>query len=311
MQKPHTGFTNGSEAAKNELRETNQRKLKTEIKMKLIKVERLNMKTETKKTPKKVSGTKEWATSNVNIQSGCPNNCKYCYAKAMAIRFGRETSESWKEITFRDKEINKEYGEKEGAVFIGSTHDLTEENLNEYMTVLRKLLEAGNDVLIVSKPDPKCIATLCEELGEYKDQILFRFTIGSADNEVLKFWEPNAPSFEDRLEALQLAYDHGYQTSVSCEPMLDNHIEKVVEAVSPYVTDAVWIGLPNRLKTILSVNCGKGVFDKEADELLGLFTHERVMELYKLYKDNPLTVATQRSHRGRECRSDKNRQIGL
>jgi hypothetical protein len=35
------------------------------------------------------------------------------------------------------------------------------------------------------------------------------------------------------------------------------------------------------------MNCGKGVFEKEADELLGLFTDERVMELYGLYKDNP------------------------
>jgi len=240
------------------------------------------------KAKKEVSGTKEWAASNVNIQSGCPNNCIYCYAKSMAIRFKRETRESWEEITFRDKEIEKEYGKKEGTIMFPTTHDITKESLNEYKTVLRKLLVAGNQVLVVSKPDPECIKVLCEELGEYKDQILFRFTIGSADNDVLTFWEPGAPSFEDRLEALKLAHDHGYQTSISCEPMLDDHIEDVVDAVSPHITDAIWIGLPNRLKTILSVNCGKGVFDREADELLGLFTDDRIMELYELYKDNPL-----------------------
>ena len=39
------------------------------------------------KTHKITLGTKEWADSNVNCYFGCSNNCKYCYAKKMAIRF--------------------------------------------------------------------------------------------------------------------------------------------------------------------------------------------------------------------------------
>ena len=38
-----------------------------------------------------VFGTKEWADENVNIQNGCPNDCRYCYAKAMAVQYKRET----------------------------------------------------------------------------------------------------------------------------------------------------------------------------------------------------------------------------
>ncbi len=45
---------------------------------------------------KQIFGTKEWAASNVNIQSGCPNDCRYCYAKSMAIRHKRKTRENWK-----------------------------------------------------------------------------------------------------------------------------------------------------------------------------------------------------------------------
>ncbi|RLB60555.1 MAG: hypothetical protein DRH08_15220 [Deltaproteobacteria bacterium] len=242
-------------------------------------------KSKTKRTEKKVSGTTEWAASNVNIQSGCPNDCAYCYAKSMAIRFGRETCESWKEITLKQHKLDENYKKKEGTIMFPTTHDITTENLDECLLVLHKLLGAGNKLLIVSKPDPKCIEKLCEELSEYKDQILLRFTMGSADNEVLKFWEPNAPSFEDRVSALKLAYDLGFEASVSCEPMLDNHIEAVVEKVKEYVTDAIWIGLVNRLKQIVSVNCGK--FEQEADDLLELFSEERIMELYELYKDNP------------------------
>jgi DNA repair photolyase len=35
------------------------------------------------------SGTKEWADHNVNCIRGCSNDCRYCYAKIMAKRFGR------------------------------------------------------------------------------------------------------------------------------------------------------------------------------------------------------------------------------
>lgn len=41
-------------------------------------------------------GTKEWASSNINLFYGCANNCMYCYAKKMALRFGRIKSEMGK-----------------------------------------------------------------------------------------------------------------------------------------------------------------------------------------------------------------------
>ncbi len=41
-------------------------------------------------------GTKEWADSNINCYYGCSNDCLYCYAKKMAIRFKRKTEDTWK-----------------------------------------------------------------------------------------------------------------------------------------------------------------------------------------------------------------------
>ena len=35
-----------------------------------------------------ISGTKEWAKENVNCVTGCSNNCRYCYARAMGTRVG-------------------------------------------------------------------------------------------------------------------------------------------------------------------------------------------------------------------------------
>jgi len=108
--------------------------------------------------------------------------------------------------------------------------------------VLRKLLDAGNDVLIVSKPHWQCITLICDRFKEHRDKILFRFTIGSTDNDVLAFWEPGAPNFQKRLACLQYAFQTGYKTSVSCEPYLDPYVVYTYTACKPYITDSFWVG---------------------------------------------------------------------
>ena len=80
--------------------------------------------------------------------------------------------------------------------------------------------------------------------------------------------------------------DTGYQTSVSCEPMLDGNI---VEKVSPYVTETIWIGKPNKLNERLSINGFKNDAETmgRARSLMELFSDEYVLELYERHKDNP------------------------
>jgi len=234
-----------------------------------------------------IFGTKEWASSNVNIQSGCPNDCRYCYAKSMAIRHKRKTRDNWKEPEINADKVNKGFARRKGTIMFPTTHDITRDNLAECTTVLRSMLKAGNRVLIVSKPEPYCINELCVELEEFRDQILFRFTIGSADNSTLRFWEPGASSFEGRVFAIGVAWALGFATSVSCEPMLDNRIEDVVRRVLPYVTDSIWIGLPNMLNQRVALNCGDDETKARAKELMAGFTDSRIKELYAEYADHP------------------------
>ncbi|MEI6167411.1 MAG: hypothetical protein WCS52_09470, partial [bacterium] len=159
----------------------------------------------------------------------------------------------------------------------------------EYLVVLKKLLAAGNDVLIVSKPVLSCIKTLCKELEPYKSQMLFRFTIGSMDDDVLKYWENKAPKFEERLASLKWAHSQGYQTSVSSEPMLDLKIDRVIQATRPYVTDSIWLGRVNGLRAAISLNCPGDVDAKNrANELLAEQTDDYLRELYGRYKDDPI-----------------------
>lgn len=194
------------------------------------------------------TGTKEWADKNINIINGCSNDCIYCYAKAMAIRHKRKTPETWCIEELKQNSLSRNFRKTDKKIMFPSSHDIGEEFVDEALIMLKKLLKVGNEVLIVSKPSPKVIRELCSQLEDYKALIEFRFTIGSADNETLKLWEPGAPTFEERLEALKHAHYNGFTTSVSCEPMLDENIVDVVSAVDPYVENTIWIGKMNRIK---------------------------------------------------------------
>lgn len=244
----------------------------------------------TKKTP--VSGTKEWAATNANVMLGCSHDCRYCYARSTAIRFGRVTPDQWNQEQVQPNLAAKGYGKRTGTVMFPTTHDITPSNLEHTGATLRALLEAGNNVLVVSKPHPEVIDTLCRDLVAFKDQILFRFTIGSMNDDVLRLWEPGAPSFGSRAGSLVIAWERGFATSISMEPMLDTEEEAIVacfKRLEPYVTDAIWLGKMNKATERLVRNGfgGDAEILAAADALVASQSDERILALYARLKDEP------------------------
>jgi hypothetical protein len=175
------------------------------------------------------------------------------------------------------------------------------------MTVLDKLLVAGNDVLIVSKPHLECIGKICQAFGHYRDdfkivkcdgqtgiidesrlhRIVFRFTIGAVDDQILNFWEPKAPSYEERKAALKYAFDAGFQTSVSAEPMLDaGNIDLLIADLMPFITDSFWIGEMNHVGRF-SKYAGPQIRD-EVNRITAGQTEAALQEIYDRYKDHPM-----------------------
>lgn len=238
-------------------------------------------------------GTKEWAPFTLNFITGCGNSCKYCFAKSRSAQYKKVNAADWSQEQVRQHDLKKKIRKYDTRVMFPSTHDIRPEHLEESIIFLGKILKAGNEVLVVTKPHLQCIQRICQEFESYKEKIIFRFTIGSADDSVLKFWEPNAPSFKERFDSLKYAYSSGFQTSVSCEPMLDNKIEAVIEKVLPYVTETVWIGKANYL--ISKTGRGRLDFNGENDpvtlakakELMEWQSDANILELYNLYKVNP------------------------
>ena len=238
---------------------------------------------------KRISGTQEWATKNINVLLGCQHQCRYCYARSNALRFKRITDpKDWGTIycSAREEEVKKKRPKYSGTVMFPTTHDITPEFLDECTTVLRKLLEAKNDVLIVSKPHVQCIKHLCNELEDFKDQILFRFTIGCMDDELLAYWEPKAPTYDQRHDCLEYAFKLGYATSVSAEPMLDsNNVIALYDDLEPFVTDAIWIGKMNKVRQRVLVETEED--EQQVSRIEQGQTDEKIWAIYNALKDRP------------------------
>jgi len=240
-----------------------------------------------KKRIKRITGFKEWAKYSVNCCSGCSNDCRYCYAKGMAVRFRRLKADEWPLEKVRQKDVDKNQKLYDGRVMFPSSHDITLGNFDACMVVIEKLLLAGNELLIVSKPRLACIQAICDSFETFKDKIIFRFTIGACDNEILSFWEPNAPTYAERKNSLEYAYKAGFETSVSVEPMLcADGVVKLVNDLEKFVTNTIWIGKMNHLKKNIPLADGKIceavriIEDGQSDE--------KIIKIYNALKNNSL-----------------------
>lgn len=253
---------------------------------------------------KRISGTKEWAHFTLSCYQGCDNNCSYCWAQADKIQKNKQrkpnkvTPENrhipikreWKNFTTAFRTGQREHG-KESRIMFPGTHDITPKTIEYCLEALKHILDApgsNHNVLIVSKPTLDCIVRLCAELEPYKDRIMFRFSIGSINDEVLGLWEPDAPPIKERLSSLKYAFDNGYKTSISCEPSLDEKVLALVEELSPYVNDYIWIGKANNFVPRLKNNgCDDNIHIKAAYMLIKLQTTDYISALYADLKDHP------------------------
>ena len=244
-----------------------------------------------------ISGTKEWARKNVNCVTGCYNNCRYCYARANGIRFHRVTLDSWPNEQIRDHDVKKAHRKVQGTpeggmdIMFPTTHDLTPNTLDACLTVLDHILAPDNNVLITSKPRVDCIRAVCDKHAEHNiagtNQIMFRFSIGAIDEAILRYWDRNAPTFKERLAALEYAYKAGFRTSVSAEPLLDSDgAVQLFQRVAPFVTNSVWIGKMNKVRQRVQVVTSE---DRRMVDLIEAGqTDARIKAIYAALKDEPL-----------------------
>ncbi len=246
-------------------------------------------------------GTREWAAREINCIKGCKNYCLYCYAKGMAKHFNRCFEDTWKEMEVNWKAVNKGYRKSQKKVsqahdiMFPTSHDifLEEPYFSACITVLKKILNEGNTVLITLKPQLEVVKKLSTIFDNFKQKITFRFTIGSINSEVLKLFELNAPSFEERLESLKYATHHGFHTTVSIEPLLDFTPNELIKKISPHLSPlnyekdhgTIWIGLLKKQYIPKSLRIRK--LKEYLEKITPKLKFEHVYQYYKEFYNNP------------------------
>ncbi len=234
----------------------------------------------------KCTGTREWSDVSHNIGIGCSHGCLYCYAAANAVERGIvRDREEW----VNEKITPRRIPSKEGIIMFPTAHDITPFYLEESLKTIEQMMPADRKVLIVTKAHLECVEAICEAIKQHKnyyDKVLLRVTIGSMHEELCRIWEPGAPSPLERLEALKYAFMNIIRTSVSVEPMLGGPLDaaEVFHAVDPYVSEDIWFGKMNGLRTRLEGGNGKA-------ELIDLVNEEQsdenILILYNALKHNP------------------------
>ena len=236
----------------------------------------------------KISGTREWAVAEINCGIGCPHNCRYCYARVAALKSGAIADPGqWSQSRIIEELVEAEHPCYPGQVMFPTSHDIIDDNLDAVLQVMAKLLDSGNRVLVVSKPKADCIGKLCDRFDEDRERLLFRFSITARNDDLLSFWEPGAPPYRERLQALELAFRRGFATSVSIEPMLDaDDIEGLIAELTPLVSHSIWIGKMNRIDERVEIDSARTA--AEIQRIRNEQTDFRIRLLYEALKDHPL-----------------------
>lgn len=229
------------------------------------------------------TGTREWSDVSHNIGKGCSHNCRYCYAAAYALSTGKiNTRDEWATETL----ITRPIPTKPGVIMFPTAHDITPYYLEASISAIQQMMDAGRSVVIVTKAHLACVKAICDRFISHKDKIVLRVTIGSMDEGSCRFWEPGAPPASERLAALKYAYEAGYTTSVSMEPILIGVKDavKTYETVEPYVREMVWIGRmnsPDRRVDVSDLGVRFWV-----GEIMKYQSDTEMLKLYDLLKDH-------------------------
>lgn len=220
----------------------------------------------------------------LNPYLGCEHGCLYCYARFMKKFTSHK--ENWGE--FVDIKINAPellYSEikkkRSGRVWISGICDPYQPIEKRYELTrkcLKILMENDWPVTIQTKSS---LVLRDLELLKTSKKIEVCFTITTADEEIRKIFELNAPSIEERLNAVAKLYSEGIKTGAMIAPLLpraEGLVNKLKGKIDYVIIDkmnyhhADWVYRKYKIEWARK----EEFFIKKGKELKGLFEKERI-----------------------------------
>lgn len=195
-----------------------------------------------------LGAAKEYCEYAVDIYTGCPHKCEYCYAKAKADKKNKDFTDISvrKNIIEATREFlinNKEYSGK--TIFLGFSSDPFPNGYDCSTTVeIIKLLKSfGCHIMFCTKGR---ISTEVLDLLDNKDSVGITITCG---DEMAKKFEPYSILPTERLKQLKAFYEKGIETWISIEPVLEpNFIYKMLESDDMKYITRVKLGKLNHME---------------------------------------------------------------
>ena len=167
---------------------------------------------------------KEYGDYAINIYTGCPHRCYYCFAPNVLHR-DKETFHSHVEprtgiveATKKQHEVEKITGKLIHLCFTCDPYPLGVDSIIT-REIIKAIKDSGNHVQILTKNG--ITAQRDFDLLDGNDWFGITYAGYKSNPVVPPVEEPNAGWPIDRLRALVLAKNEGVHTWVSCEPVLD------------------------------------------------------------------------------------------
>lgn len=166
---------------------------------------------------------KEYGDYAINIYTGCPHRCFYCFAPSV-LRRDREIFHNHVEPRPNIVEAVQEQIEREKItgklIHLCFTCDPYPTGYDATPTreIIKILKESGNHVQILTKGDGSCDFDLLDENDWYG------ITISTSDNNLAGIAEPGSIDPAARLVSLLIAKKKRIKTWVSFEPVIDTDV---------------------------------------------------------------------------------------
>jgi len=146
---------------------------------------------------------KEYGDYALNIYTGCPHRCYYCFAPS---------------VLRRDREVFHNHVEPRDGI-VDATRKQLEAESSATREIIKLLKAAGNHVQILTKNGADAMRDF--DLLDGEDWFGVTHTGYNENPTISPPIEPNAGTLFDRIKALVIAKNKGIRTWVSCEPTID------------------------------------------------------------------------------------------
>ena len=210
----------------------------------------------------------EYAELGLNYFKTCSHFCRYCYVPNSPWI---DRGEYHGAVNVKDNILNrveaaaKKLSKKQEVIppihmsFVGDPYQPAEKELKVTRNIIKILIKYNLPFQILTKGG--MLATRDFDLLKNYPQCSFGVTLTSFSNELCKEWEPNAASWQDRVQSIIMANRLGIKTWVSLEPVIVPHETlEIIKQMYRFV-DHWKIGPLNYHKLPASVDWNKFHFD--------------------------------------------------